>query len=164
MTNWWPVRVQAAALTVVALLATCAVAVALGVLPGYAAAYLLIGLYGLGSPAAIPVQVVAGTSLIGALLVGPIGAAPLSLVPLVVGVVATAELLGVVARLDAPIRRPAGDLLLRAGGSAAAAGLVYTAIVLIGSVRGPSGSVAVALGSAAAFLAALTLARWRGRT
>lgn len=161
MRNWWPARRQAAALAVVAILATAAVSVAYGVIPGYAAVYVAIALYGIGSAAAIPVQVLAGCALVGALLIGPIGAAPLTLLPLVVGVVGTAELLAVVARLDAPIERPAGDLLLRAGAGAGVAGLLYGAIALVGTLPGPRGSAAVALGSAAALLAALLLARRR---
>ncbi|MEQ9569883.1 MAG: hypothetical protein RLN75_06805 [Longimicrobiales bacterium] len=159
MGTWWPSRRLAAAVAVATVVGTALGAVGPGAVPWLAALYVAVAVFGLGSPAAIPVQVVAGVSLVAGLLVRSGGESALALAPLVAGVVATAELLAVVARLDAPIERPAGDLLLRAGGSAALAGGLYAGVLLAGAMPGPEGLAAVALGSGGALLAALVLVR-----
>lgn len=159
MSAWWPARRLAAALAVATALVVALAAVGQGAAPWYAAVYVAVAVFGLGSPGALPVQVVAGVSMVAGLLVA--GASPLALAPLVAGVVATAELLAVTARLDAPMERPAGDLLLRAGAHAAAAGALYALVLAVGRLPGPSGLAAVALGSGAALVAALLLVRRR---
>lgn len=162
MSPWWPARRWAAALVVATTVVTAFVAVAEGAVPWVAVLYAAVALFGLGSSGALPVQVVAGAGLVAGLLVRSDGVDAWTLIPLVVAVVATAELLAVVHRLGAPIERPAGDLLLRAGGSALLAGAVYAAVLGAGRLPGPTGLAAVALGSGGALLAAVLVVR-RGR-
>jgi hypothetical protein len=110
-------------------------------------------------PAAIVAQTVVGLVLVGSLLVAAGGPDPLTLAPLVAGVVATAELLGVAFRMNAPIERaPAGDLA-RAGANTVAAVAVFGLVSLASALPGPRGIVAIGLASAACAALAVVLVR-----
>jgi hypothetical protein len=122
-----------------------------------AAAWILIAAVGLFWPTAMTVVVVGGQMLTGMLLLGP---TPVRLLPLVLamaGVVATAELLGLVDRLNTPLERGARSELNRAGASAVVGGVVFAAVVAVGKLPGPTGLVAVALASGACVVLAILL-------
>lgn len=143
---------------------TGVVGLSLGATTGHAwgaAGYLALVGFAVLAPGAIWAQVLAGQILIGSLLLGP-GASPWwMLVPLLASVVATAELLGIAARLDSVVpRAPAADLR-RAGRATLIAGLVFGFVAVAESLPGPGGLVAVALASAACVaVAALLLDQW----
>ena len=112
----------------------------------------------------IMVQVVAGQVMIAGLLLRPDAAGALwradSLLPLamLIGVVATAELLAVVDRVVTSVDHDPRAGLRRAGLAAAVAGVTFAGVLLLGSVTGPTGLAAVALASAACVIVALVLA------
>ena len=89
---------------------------------------------------------------------GPDGLAPSMLVPAIAGVVATAELLAVVARLDTQLERDPGDYLSRTAVAALVGGGVFGAVGLLSGIPGPTGLVAVGLASGACVLLATMLA------
>lgn len=128
--------------------------------PGFGAfVYAGLVLLALVHPAAIAAQVVYGQLVLGSLLLGT-GARPaLSLLPLVVAVIVTAELLSVVARLDTPLGGGTGDGVRRVAGSALLAGAVFGAVALTLGLPGPQGLLAVLIGSGAC--AGLALRLWR---
>lgn len=151
-----------AALAVASALATAATGSALGgsVLHLYGgAAYVGLAGLALAAPAAITAQVVTGQLLVGSLLLMPDGPAPLLLLPLVATVVITAELLGVAARLDLPLQRPAGEDLRRSVIAAVTGGAAYGGVVLAAALPGPSGLRGIALASAACVALAVVLVR-----
>jgi hypothetical protein len=163
MITWWPTRRRLAVIAVGTAVLTGAAAAWLGGAAwhvDYAAVYVAVALSALLSPAAITLQVIAGQVLAASVLLRPDGPAPpLLLVPVVAGVVLTAELLGLVARLDTPLRpRPAPELP-RMGLSALIGGGVYAAVSLAGGLSGPTGLLAVALGGGACVVLAVVLAR-----
>lgn len=121
--------------------------------------YLGIAAVSLRAPGAIATQVVVGQLLVASLLVGPGAPHPLLALPLVAGVVATAELLGGLHRLDKPLEREAGGDLRGIGTAVAVAGSAYGAVALLGAIPGPTGLLAVALASAACVGMALLFAR-----
>lgn len=111
MTLWPQPRRRVLAIIVLVTAATVAYGIALGGddvpwFPAVAAAYLVATAVAAGSPPAIGVQVAAGFGLVWSALQGLQGAAVLALVPLVVGVVATAELLGLLAMVVERTTRP----------------------------------------------------------
>ena len=160
MNTWWPARQGLAAFAVFAAILTGTFGAALGGSGGHAflaGAYVVAAAVALFYPAAIAVQVIGGQVLLGSLLVGSEGTAPLLLVPAVAGVVVTAELLAVVARLDTQLERDPGDDLPRAGLAAVIGGAVFGAVVLVSGFPGPIGLVAVGLASGACVVLATLL-------
>jgi hypothetical protein len=124
-----------------------------------AVSYLLVTGVALITPAAITVQVVWGLTLLGNLLVGPAGANPLLLIPAITGIIFTAEILAIVARMDTPFHNDPRDDLPRAIVSALIGGAVFGAVSLLSGFRGPTGFVAVVLASGACVLLAILLVR-----
>lgn len=160
--RWWPARRRAAVLAVLSAAATGATAGALGGSAWHlfgGAGYVALAAWALFAPAAISAQVIGGQVLAGSVLLAPGGPAPLLVLPLVAAVVITAELLGVVARLELPIRRAGGEDLRRAAVAAAIGGAAYGAVVLAAALPGPSGLTGIALASAACVVLAVVLVR-----
>lgn len=159
--NWSPDRLRHAVLGVLVAVFTATVVVgALG--PGsgiYGLTYVALAALAVFFPAVITAQVIGGQALIGLLFLVHEGAAPTLAVPLVATVVVTAELLAVVARLDTGLPRRAGDALARTGRAAVLAGAVFAAATLVSGAPGPTGIVAVGLGSMACVALAVRLAR-----
>jgi hypothetical protein len=122
-------------------------------------AYVLIAAFATFSPAAIAVQVVAGQALVGSLLLGRDGPSPLLLVGAVAGVILTAELLAIVARMDAPITSEPRNDLTRAGVAAVIGAVVFGVVLLATGFPGPSGPLAIGLAGGACFVVATLLAR-----
>lgn len=168
MTLWPAARAWTALLVVVVAVATgvvgfavCAagaeegedaIAAVLGV------AHVLAALWVLANPSSLAVQVGVGALLAATPLLGTDGTA-VGVVPVVVGVVATAELLGVCGRLGmvvprdpAPDRNQVGVTTL---GAALASGLTLG----VGALAGPVGLVAVVLGAGACAGLAVLLAQ-----
>jgi hypothetical protein len=152
-----------ALLAVLSAIFTGALAAVLGGTEGYgdgAVVYVLVAVGALFSPAAITLQVIGGQALVGGLLLGPNPPDLLLLLPLLAGVVATAELLALVARLDTALERDAGGEFEEIGLSALAAGLVFGAVLLTGALLpGPGGILAVVVGAGATVVLSLLLVR-----
>jgi hypothetical protein len=150
-----------AAVAVAAALSTGAISAAIAG-PGRhfsgAAVYVAVTVLALFSPAAVTVQVIVGQLLVATLLLGG-PRDPLLLVPVVAGIVVTAELLAVVARLDTPIERDPGEVLRPAGLAAVIAGAVFGVVALVGGVPGPTGILAVVLACGACVVLATRLAQ-----
>lgn len=159
MSTWRPARRALAASAILVTALTGALEVWLGGSSWHlfgAYTYVLIAMLGLFSPAAIAVQVVWGQVLIGSLLVAQDGPYHLLLAPLVAGVIVTAELLAVVARMDTPFDSDPRDDLPRAGTAALIGGGVFGVVLFLSSVPGPRGIVAIVLAlGACVVLAAL---------
>ena len=119
----------------------------------------MISVVALFIPAAISVQVVGGLALLGGLLLAEDGPSPLLLIPAVAGVIFTAELLTIVARMDTPIDGDSRDDLPRAGVAAVIGGGVFGAVVLVSGLPGPTGFGAVVLASGACVVLATVLVR-----
>lgn len=166
MTTWWPARRRLAALVVLVAALTGAAGAALGASEGHvygAGVYVVVAVVALFSSAGITAQVIAGQVLAGSLLPGLDGAAVLMLLPMVAGVVLTAELLGVVARLDTPLERDPTRDLQGAALATVIGGGVFAAVVLAGDLPGPTGLTAIALASGACGLLAILLVKKAGR-
>lgn len=131
--------------------------------PGFlqlgAVSYLLVTGIALITPAAITVQVVWGLALLGRFLVAPPGSNPSLLILAVAGIIFTAELLAIVARMDTPFQNDPRDDFPRAGISALIGGVVFGAVFLLSGIRGPTGLIAVILASGACVLLAFLLVR-----
>ncbi|MEJ2185950.1 MAG: hypothetical protein P8Z36_08425 [Gemmatimonadota bacterium] len=108
-----------------------------------AAAFVVAAVAGLAAPGAIGVALVGGVALAGSLMMGPWAVGPLALLPVVAGIVATAELLALVGRLDTPVPRDAGGELRRAGWATLIATAAYGVVAVVGAVPGPTGFLAV---------------------
>ncbi len=157
-------RLIAAALLLA--VATGVVALSLGATPNHAwgaFGYVAVVGFAVLAPGAIWAQVLAGQLLAGSLLLGP-GRLPWwVVVPIVASVIATAEVLGVVARLNAVVPRAPADDLRRAGQATLIGGAVFALVAFAGALPGPRGILAVALASAASVsVAALLLDRSSG--
>lgn len=159
--TWSAERLRHAVLGV--LVAGLTAAIVVGVLgPGsglYGLAYVALAGLSVFFPAAITAQVIAGQALVGLLFLVQDGTALTLAVPLVATVVVTAELLAVVARLDTPLPRGPGDALARTGRASVLAGAVFAAAIVISAAPGPTGIVAVGLGSVACLVLAVRMAR-----
>ena len=107
--------------------------------------YLLLTVGALFLPAAIAVQVVVGQLLLAGLLLSTTGPEPLLLMPVMGGVVASAELLAVVARLDSPLERDPAGAPSRVAGAAVLGAGIFGAVLLMGWIPGPTGLLALAL-------------------
>jgi hypothetical protein len=163
-TTWWPARSRCALLAILTGALTAAWAVAMGgpdVHVDLALLYVLVVVLALLSPAMITLQVLAGQVVLATILLGRDTSGALLLAPAIVGVVATAELLAVVARLDLPIERAPGLDLHRALLAAVAGGAGFAAVVLVAGVPGPGGLLAISLASAACAGLATLLSRIR---
>lgn len=173
MTTWSPAQVRAirsttwqrvAAGAVLTTLLTGAAAAVLGASAWHvygAVAYIGVAILALFSPNAIIAQVIGGQLLAGSLLLasdGAPGAIPIMMI--VIGLVATAELLAIAARLAIPIERDARDDLRRAAIAAAIAGGVFGVMLLVGRLPGPTGlpTGILAIGVAAGACVVLAIA------
>ncbi len=113
-------------------------------------------------PAAITPQVIAGELLAGVLWLQGGDAAAVSALLVIGAVVATAELLAEVARLDSPLgRRPSGALG-RVGAAVAIACVVFALLALVGELPGVTGVVGVAVGAAVCTWVAVGFVRRSG--
>ena len=157
--TWWPARKRLSLLAIATATVTGGVAAMLGGSTDLAAAYVLVTLVALLSPAAIAVQVVVGQVLLGSLLMAGGRADPLALVPVFASVVATAELLADVARMDTPFESERRGDLHQVGLATVVGGGAFGAVVLVGDVPGPTGVLAVALASGACVVLARLLVR-----
>ncbi len=163
--TWSPGRQRLAALAVLVATLTGAVGTVLDGSSSYVyggGAYVMIAALALFFPAAITAQVIGGQVLVGSLLMGQEGFAALILVPALAGVVATAELLAIVAWLDTPLQRDPRDALPKAGLAAVIGGGVFGAVMLVSGLPGPGGLVAVGLASGACVVLATRLMRSAG--
>ena len=108
--------------------------------PGFlqlgAISYLLLTGVAFITPAAIAIQVVWGLALLGHLLVRPMGSNPFFLIPAVAGIIFTAELLAIVARMDTPFHNDPRDDFTRAVASALFGGAVFGAVSFLSRFRG----------------------------
>lgn len=126
------------------------------------ALYLFVTVCALVFPAAIAVQVVGGQVLVWGLLSSSPDFAPLSALPVVVGIILTAELLAIVARLDTPLLPASAGSFADVGKAALIGGFAFAVVVLAGAMPGPGGLAAVIVASAAcAGIANLLLAAHR---
>lgn len=165
------VRLAVAAVMVSAL--TCAIVVAVdgeGVHRAGVVLYLGVTVAAAFSPPAITAQVIGGQLLVASALFGtesvssPAAAGStigkmLLLAPALAGVVATAELLAVVARMEGPLTRHAHGVMRRVGWGAAVGGGVYALVSLASVVPGPTGLLAVTVAAVASFLLANRMAK-----
>ncbi len=76
--------------------------------------------------------------------------------------VLTAELLGIVARLDTPLERDPTRDVQGAALATVIGGGVFAAVVLVGDLPGPTGLMAIALASGACGLLAILLVKKAG--
>lgn len=162
-TGWWPARRRLAALAVATAMLTAAASVMLGG-PGrygFEVAYVGIAVVATFLPAAITLQVIVGQLLLARLLVEGSGGAALTLVPLMAGIVVTAELLAVVARLDMPLERDPRGVYTEVGLAAVVAGGVFCLVLAVGDLPGPGGLVAICVGSGACVVLATLMPRPR---
>jgi hypothetical protein len=153
-TNWPPDRRRLAALAFLTSILTAAGAAGLSgfdAVGRFAVAYVAIVVIALFSPGLIMAQVIGGQVLAGAVLLAPSRPAPLLLLPVIAGVIATAELLASAARLDAPLHRQTRPDIRTAGLAALLGAGVFGIVVLAGRLRGLTGTTATVL-AAAAFL------------
>jgi len=126
--------------------------VLVGEAPGYAHGatfYFLLAFLASVSPAAIAAQVLGGHLLVGSLLLVPHGPPPIQLIPAVEGVILTAELLSIMARMDTPFESHPRNDLRRAGFSVLIGAGVFEAVLLASPFPGPTGLLAVGLASGA---------------
>lgn len=158
--DWSLDRVRLAVLALAAALATGAVLAVVDPEGGFGwggLLYLGVTSLALFFPAGVAAQVVLGQILIASLLIGGEGIDLVLLLPAMAGVVATAELLAVVARLDTPVRRDAEGTLRGASAAAALGGGVFLVVGLSGAIPGPAGLLGVLLASGACVLLATRL-------
>jgi len=117
--------------------------------------YLALTAGALRRPGLLATQVVAGAGVTGMLLADPQGIGPLRALPIVVGLLATAELLAAADRTGVDGGRP----LARAGRRALAGGGVFGLVSLTTGFPGPGGLAAVAVATAACLGAAALVIR-----
>jgi hypothetical protein len=164
-TGWGPARRRLAITAVLTAVATAAFGAALGGTGRHAVGavgFTAIAVAALFRPVWITGLVVTGQLMALGLLAG--GAAPFAVLPVVAGVIASAELLAAAARLDSPGERiPVGEFQ-RAALAAALGAAVFAAVALAAALPGPTGLLAVGLASAACVaLAILLVTRRAGR-
>ncbi|MGD8279342.1 MAG: hypothetical protein PVH00_14995 [Gemmatimonadota bacterium] len=167
-TVWGPARTRLAISAVLVATGTAALGAVLGGTGNHvvgAVGYIAVTVAALFRPGWITGQVVTGLMMAAGLMIGPAAASSLRMLPLVAGIIATAELLAAAARLDAPVERVARGELRRAGLAAGLGAVVFAAVLFAGVLPGPSGLLAVGLASAACVvLAILLVTRRSGRT
>lgn len=162
MSTWPRARRRLAGIAIAAAVLTGAAGAVLGGADwaGRAAAgYVAVAVVALFVPAAITVQVIGGQALAAMLLLDPAGPPPLAVVLVVGGVVATAELLGAVARMHAPLEGGSRDDARATGRAALVGAGAFGAVLLVGAVPGPTGLTAIVLSAAACGGLALLLVR-----
>lgn len=162
-TAWGPARKRVARIAIAMAAATAAAGAALGGSSDYivpAVALVAVATLALRYPTWIAVQVLFG-QLIAAKLLVVLDGATLRVLPVVAGVIATAELLAEVARLDAPAARDPRGALRSAAVAAALGAAVFIAVALAGTLSGPTGLLAIGLASAACVFLAILLVRRR---
>jgi hypothetical protein len=153
LTLWPPGRLGVALLAVIAAASTAVVGVLAG--PDWAAIvggiHITATVVAVVAPATLPAQVAAGVVLAWSLFAETGGSTTLetgravALVAIVVGVIATAELLGLAAQMGIVVpRRPAPGLARVALTVAAALGVAVVTLV-VGRIEGPRGLVATLL-------------------
>jgi hypothetical protein len=149
---WGPVRQRIAAL---AILTAALTGVGGAVLGGSAwhlygaGVYVAIAIAALFSHTWIAVQVIAGQLIAGSLLLGQRAHSPLLVLPVVASVIATTELLALVARADARLERDPFRDVATAWIAACAGAAISGAILLVAAVPGPTGLLAIGLASGA---------------
>jgi hypothetical protein len=165
MTEWLVSRFGLGGLALTAAALTGVLVVQIGGMDWHAhgaTAYFLIALLASVSPAAIAAQVVTGQLLVGSLLLTPGGSPSLLLVPAISGVILTAELLSIMARMDTPFASHPRSDLRRAGLSVLIGAGVFGAVLLASPLPGPGGLLAVVMAAGACVGLAVLLANWAG--
>lgn len=155
-----PARQRLAAMAVLMAILTGTGTAALGESGSHilgAGAYVVATLAALYSPGAIIAQVIVGQLLAAGLVLGRGDSTTLFVLPVIVSVVATAELLAAVGRsATAPDRDP-GDDLRTTVVTISIASVVFGVVAIIGRLPGPTGILAIALASAACVVLAFLL-------
>lgn len=160
--RWGPTRQRLAATAVLTAVLTGAAGAALGGTLWHvygASAYVVIAAAAVFSPAAISAQVIGGQVLAGSVLVAPDRPAVLLLLPVVAGILLTAELLGVVARMAHTLGRAPSSDVRQVGAATLIGGGVFGTVALLGGLPGPAGMAGVLLAGGACVLLALLLVR-----
>ena len=158
--RWWAKRRLVAALAILVASITGTGMAVLGGAGSYlqgGVIYTLASAVALAYPPAIVLQVIAGQGLAASILLNPGAPSPILLLPAVVGVVATAELLALSARLGSPVERSPAPDLGRALAATAIGAAVFASVLVAGALPGPTGIVAVTLASAALVGVAMVL-------
>ncbi|TVP55155.1 MAG: hypothetical protein EA351_11440 [Gemmatimonadales bacterium] len=166
MSDWTPMRRLLAALALLTAVLTGVTGVAMGGTAGHAfAAAVFVGLAVAAavSRGAIPWMIVAGQGFAASLLFTPVPLELLSLLPIVGGVLVSAELLAVVGRLEPSFARDPSDDLRRVGISALiGVGVFAVVAAMIGAldrIPVPTGLAAVALAVGACVVLAVLFIR-----
>jgi hypothetical protein len=126
-------------------------------LPLVALVYFVATAIASSSPSTIAGQVITGFGLAWGALQQLEGIAVLALVPLMVGVVATAELLGVVARLGIVVERAAGPDLRRLPAAVGLTAVISATTLSIGVLDVPGGFTGTLLAAGACVVLAVVL-------
>lgn len=150
-------RPRVLALAAVSALLTAAVAMLFGAPPPGAALFIAAGTAALFAPQLIVLEVVAGQLLAASLPSIHTGAGVWIVLPVIVGVIVTGELLGTAARLNSPVERDPGGDLGRAATAAIAGGIIFGIVLGVGRLPGPTGIIAVAIAGAGCVAAAVLL-------
>jgi hypothetical protein len=159
-TLWSASRWRVAAVTGIVIAATALLAVLVGGTGWHrlaAVAYVVAAVATLTAPRRIGWQVATGLVLCWSVLPVLEGGATFALVPLVVGVVATAELVGLVGRLGIIVERDPGPDLRRLPVTLGLTALISAVTLLVGRIGGPGGLAAVVLAAGACGLLAMVL-------
>ncbi|MGI9628244.1 MAG: hypothetical protein ACR2QM_15530 [Longimicrobiales bacterium] len=113
-----------------------------------AVALVMLSVLALPYPFLITGQLIAGSTLAAAILLSE-PAEPISVLPLVAGIVATAELLALAARRRTAQSRGFGDEVRRLAVAILIAEGVFGAVLWLGGLPGPTGLLAIVLASGA---------------
>lgn len=161
-TLWPQTRRRVATAVVFAAPITALYVGVLGSAPGYwvlAAGYLAAALLALTSPQAIAGQVAIGIALAWSLLPGRAGTEAFVILPVIVAVVMTAELLALTGRLGMVVARDPGPDLRRLTAALTLTVVTSGATLAIGLLPGPGGLTATAVAAGACLVLALLLVR-----
>ena len=158
--TWSRARLRFAAMAVATAVITAAFMAATGPeATAGAVLYVLVTLGALFFPAGITFQVMAGLVLAGRLLLESDGTALIPVALILSGIVLTAELLAVVARLDSPLWRDPSGSFARALMAAGGAALVAALVLLVSELPGPAGLLAAIVAALACGAMAARLVR-----
>lgn len=161
MTTWRPPRRLRALLAIMVATLTVGIGAVLRESDGqlcFGLAYVALTTFALFYPPAILAQVIGGQAFAGTFLLAS-GKPPLPpIVVMVAAVVATAELLTSVARMDTPIKANTRGDFRRVVLTATAGGGLFAVATQVGGVPGLHGLLAVSLASAVCILLAGVLA------
>lgn len=147
---WGPARTRLALLAITSSTVSAAILVTLGGTADFvygAVALLASVIAALFTPAWIAGQLIVSLALAGAVVLD--GRDPLLLLPCVVTMTATTELLAATARLDSPVRPALRGVFRRTGLSAAIGAVVFAAVALVGRFQAPTGLLAIGLAAGA---------------